>query len=49
MEWAANFEPEIEYVIEEQRSGDLWLVHSQTGEVVDVPDDGSSLGHDSAG
>ena len=45
MEWAANFEPEIEYVIEEQRSGDLHLVHEETGEVVDMPD-GSPIEND---
>jgi hypothetical protein len=34
MEWASIFEPEVEFVLEEQRSGDLRLVHAETGEPI---------------
>lgn len=40
MEWASIFEPEIEYVLEEQRSGDLRFVHAETGEPVALTGDG---------
>lgn len=39
MEWSTIFKPEVEYVIEEQRSGDLRLVHAETGEDVDPEDE----------
>lgn len=43
MEWASNFKPEVEYVIEEQRSGELRLVHAETGEGMDGPSGDRSM------